>query len=375
MKASWRKRIALLLLFTVLAWIVAACGPEPTSSNVSTTNICEVAGSSPTTSTSSTPTPAATSQPITVNVGYFPNITHAAALVGFACGAFGQALAPNTISIKTFNAGGDLITALLGSSIDIGYVGPSPSINGYNNGGALRIIAGAASGGVRFIISGDSTIKSANDLHGKRIADPQAKATQDVSLRHYLDVNGLKAKDKGGDVDVVSTDNPNILTQFKAKQLDGAWVPEPWASRLIEEDGGKEFLDERNLWPDKQFVSTNIVVRTAFLKDHPDIVKAFLKAHVETVQHINANLADAKSKVNQQLTANGGVALDQKVLDDAFGDLIITYDPLAKTLFAQADNAFALGFITQKPDDGIYSLDLLNSVLTSKGLPTVAVSH
>jgi NitT/TauT family transport system substrate-binding protein len=373
MKAFWRYRISSLLLLTILVWILSACGGgSTTASSTPTPNSCGV-GSSTTTITTTTSTPGGTG--ITVNVGYFPNITHAAALVGLSCGTFAQDLAPNTIATKTFNAGGDLITALLAGSIDIGYVGPSPAVNGYLKGKALRIIAGASSGGVRFIVQPDENITKPSDLHGKKIADPQAGATQDVALRHYLQQNNLVPDDKGGDVHVVSTDNSTIVNEFKLHQLDGAWVPEPYASRLIVEGKGKVFVDERDLWPDKQFATTNIVVRTDFLNQHPDIVKAFLKAHVDTVRHINVNLADAKSRANQWL-ANlpGGTKLDQKVIDDSFSDLSITYDPLAKTLFTGADNAYALGAIKQKPDAGIFDLDPLNSVLSSEGLSKVSAS-
>jgi NitT/TauT family transport system substrate-binding protein len=295
--------------------------------------------------------------------------------VGLNCGTFAQALTPNTIAEKTFNAGGDLVNALVAGSIDIGYVGPIPAVNGYSKGGVLRIVAGAASGGARFIIQPDSTIKKASDLHGKKIGDPQKGNTQDVALRHYLQQNGLQPKDKGGDVEIISTDNPNIVNEFKLKQLDGAWVPEPWASRLVVEGKGKVFIDERNLWPNKQFVTTNVVVRTEFLNQHPDIVKAFLTAHVEIVQHINVNLADAKNRANEKLASlPGGKKLEQPVIDGAFSNLNITYDPLAQTLFAQADNAFALKAIKQKPDNGIYNLDPLNSILASQGLSKVSIS-
>jgi len=369
MKAFQRCRISLFLLIIVLAWTLVACGStsNTTASTTPTPNACGGGNGTPPPTTSGTG--------ITVNVGYFPNITHAAALVGLSCGTFAQDLAPNTIATKTFNAGGDFTTALLAGSIDIGYVGPSPAVNGYLKGKGLRVIAGAASGGVRFIVQPDGNINGPNDLHGKKIADPQAGATQDIALRHYLQQNNLTPTDKGGDVQVISTDNPTIVNEFKLKQLDGAWVPEPWASRLIVEGKGKVFLDERDRWPDKQFVTTNIVVRTDFLNKHPDIVKAFLKAHVDTVQYIKANLANAKTRANQWL-ANlpGGKLLDQQVIDAAFTNLSITYDPLAKTLFAAADNAFALGAIKQKPDAGIYDLGPLNSVLTSEGLSTVSAS-
>lgn len=314
-----------------------------------------------------------------VHLGYFPNLTHAVALVGVTRGTFKQALGPNvTLDTKTFNAGPSLIEALFAGSIDIGYVGPNPAVNGYvkSKGEALRIIAGASSGGVLFVVRPGANIHSASDLNGKKLATPQLGGTQDVSLRYYLQQHGLKTTDKGGTVQIIPTDNPNIITMFKQGQIDGAWVPEPYASRLIVEAKGQVFVDERTLWPNNKFVTTNVVVRKQFLDAHPDLVAKFLQAHVDTVQYINSNLSTAKQTVNSALKQLGGSALNPQVVDSAFKDTDITYDPLASTLFKAADSAYSLGFLgTTKPDlTNIYDLDPLNTVLANKGLPKVAAA-
>ena len=160
--------------------------------------------------------------PVTLNLGYFPNLTHAVALVGVERGTFQNALGPNVkLATKTFNAGPALIEALFAGDIDIGYVGPSPAINGYvkSHGEALRIIAGAASGGALLIVRPGANIQTAKDLANKKIADPQLGGTQDISLRYYLQQNGLKTVDKGGNVQIIPTDNPTILTLFKQGKI------------------------------------------------------------------------------------------------------------------------------------------------------------
>jgi NitT/TauT family transport system substrate-binding protein len=317
------------------------------------------------------------SGPVTVRLGYFPNLTHAVALVGVARGTFKAALGPNVnLETKTFNAGPALIEALFANAIDIGYAGPNPAINGYvkSKGAALRIIAGASSGGVLFIVRPAANIKSAKDLAGKKFATPQLGGTQDVALRYYLQQHGLQTTDKGGNVQIIPTDNSTILTLFKAGKIDGAWVPEPWASRLIVEGQGQVFVDERTLWPDGQFATTNVIVSTQFLDQHPDLVNRFLQAHVDTVEYILKNPESAKSIVNSEIKRITGQSLQSAELDQAFTHLTITYDPLASTLLQSADRAYSLGFLgTSKPDlNGIYYLGPLNQVLTGKGLAVVA---
>lgn len=315
---------------------------------------------------------------ITVNLGYFPNLTHAAALVGIARGTFQQALGSNvTLKLQTFNAGPAEVEALFAGDIDIGFMGPSPAVNAYikSHGDALRIIAGASSGGVLFVVRPGAHIMTAADLANKKFATPQLGGTQDVALRYYLQQHGLKTTEQGGNVQIIPTANSTIVTLFKQGKIDGAWVPEPYATRLVAEDGGQVFLDERTLWPNEQFSTTLIVARTAFLNQHSDLVTKFLQADVATVQYIQDNQSAALNLVNQQIKAVTGQSTPAQELTLAFSHMTVTYDPLTDTIVQQADRAYALGFLTSQPSlGGIYNLALLNSVLDSKGLAKVAGS-
>jgi len=312
---------------------------------------------------------------ITVRAGYFPNITHAQALIGRANGRFEQALGPNAkVEWKTFNAGPSAIEALFAGAVDLIYVGPNPAITGYirSQGSALRVVAGAASGGTALVVRSSANIHKPEDFHGKKVASPQLGNTQDIALRAWLRQNNLKPTDKGGDVQVIPLANPDQLTLFQKGQLDASWAPEPWATRLIQEGGAQLFLDERSLWPNRRFVITNIAVRTDFLQQHPDLVKKWLVAHVELTQWINKNTAQAKTILNQQIAKDTGRALPPRVLDEAFGRMEITYDPILSSLLVSADRAYEAGFLKQKPELGnLYSLDLLNEVLREKKLATV----
>lgn len=307
-----------------------------------------------------------------VRVGAFPNITHAQAMVGKANGWFDKALGPNVkIQWTSFNAGPSAIEALFSGALDMSYIGPNPTISGYvhSNGEALRVIAGAASGGVALIVRNDSGIQKPADFHGKRVASPQLGNTQDVALRAWLKANGLSTTDKGGDVQVIPLANPDQLTLFLKRQLDASWAPEPWATRLIREGNGRLFLDERDLWPHGQFVITNLIVSSKFLHEHPDVVKNWIRAHVELTDWINAHLPESRQFINQQIQKETGKALAAQVLDEAFGRLQVTYDPLRNSLLTSAHSAYEAGFLgKQMPDlSSIYDLSLLNQVLAEKG--------
>jgi len=308
-----------------------------------------------------------------VKIGYFGNLTHATALVGNQKGFFQKELGATKASYAIFSAGPSEIEALNSGSIDIGWIGPSPSINGYtkSDGKDLRIIGGSASGGVKLVVN-PKKIKSLKDVKGKKIATPQLGNTQDVAFLNWIADQGWKvdAQSGKGDVTVVRSDNKVTPDAYKAGSLDGAWVPEPTASKLVAE-GGKVLLDEADLWPDKKFVITNIIVSQKFLKAHPKVVEAVLKGSVETNKWINANPDEAKASANKQLEADSGKALPTDVLDSAWKSIQITNDPLASTLNTEAEHAVKAGLL-EKPDlNGIYDLTLLNKVLKADGETTV----
>ena len=297
-------------------------------------------------------------------------------MVGKANGAFEKAMGPNVkIEWKSFNAGPSAIEALFAGAIDMTYIGPNPTISGYvrSSGEALHVVAGASSGGAALVVRNGSGINTPGDFHGKKIASPQLGNTQDVALRAWLKANGLKTADKGGDVQVIPLANPDQLTLFVKNDLDAAWAPEPWATRLIREGNGRLFLDERTLWPNGQFVCANLIVSSKFLKEHPEVVKSWLRAHVELTDWINGHLPEAKKLLNQQIQKETGKALPGALLDEAFGRLQVTYDPLRSSLLMSAKSAFDAGFLgRQMPDlSNLYDLSLLNQVLSEKGKKAV----
>ncbi|MFD8309083.1 aliphatic sulfonate ABC transporter substrate-binding protein [Streptomyces sp. NPDC059690] len=308
-----------------------------------------------------------------VKIGYFGNLTHATALVGREQGLFQKELGATKAEYATFNAGPSEIEALNSGSIDIGWIGPSPAINGYtkSNGKSLRIIGGSASGGVKLVVN-PKKIKSLKDVKGKKIATPQLGNTQDVAFLNWAAEQGYKVDPQSGkgDVTVVRTDNKITPDAYKAGSIDGAWVPEPTASKLVAE-GGKVLLDESTLWPDKKFVITNIIVSQKFLNAHPKAVEAVLKASVESNKWIKANPDQAKAAANKQLAADSGKALPAKVLDPAWSSISFTDDPLASTLNTEAAHAVKAGLLTKPDLKGIYDLTLLNKVLKAEGASTV----
>jgi NitT/TauT family transport system substrate-binding protein len=309
----------------------------------------------------------------TIRLGYFPNITHAPALVGVNKGFFQTALGSTKLEAKPFNAGPAAIEALFSGAIDATYIGPNPTINGWSTskGTALKIIAGSTSGGAGLVVR--QGINTVADLKGKKIATPQLGNTQDVALRAYLKQNGLNADQQGGgDVSILPQDNATAVQAFAQGAIDGAWVPEPNLSKMILESKGKLLVNEKDLWPNGQFVTTHLIVTQKFLKDYPATVKKLLQGHIESVKYIATNNADAQKAANAQLAALSGKPLKDNILAAAFKNLTFTDDPIASSLYASAQHAEAVGLLKPVDLKGIYDLGPLNALLTADGQPAVS---
>jgi NitT/TauT family transport system substrate-binding protein len=307
-----------------------------------------------------------------LRLGLFANITHGTALVGVHDGIF-QAHLGDDVSLRptVFKSGGEVISALFSGAIDASYIGSTPAINGFakSHGKALRIVAGATSGGAFLVVR--PGITGVADLRGATLATPALGNTQDVALRAWLKEAGLSADESGGgDVSIRPQDNAATLTSFKSGEIDGAWVPEPWSTRLIRA-GASVLVDERDLWPEGRFVSTQLIVATDFLDAHPDIVKRLLEGHVAATDFVNTNPSAAQQAANDEIEAITGKRLDDAVITAAWNNLDFTNDPIATSLETSAEATADVGFIDSVDLRGIYQLEPLNAVLAAAGEPTV----
>jgi len=347
-----RPSVFLLSLLLLLGLLAAACGDDQ----------ADASGDGGTDGDAS-------SEPVTVRLGYFPNVTHAPGIVADLGGLFADEVGHDvTIETSTYNAGPEAVEALFAEALDMTLIGPNPAINAYaqSDGEAIRIVSGSTSGGAFLVVR--EGVDDPADLDGLAIASPQLGNTQDVALRAWLKEEGFETDDAGGgDVSIQPQANGDALAAFIAGDIDGAWVPEPWATRFIQEGDAHVLVDEADLWPDGEYVTTHLIVRTAFLDDHPDVVKAVIEGLAAAIDLIEADPAEAKTLTNQGIEAVTDKPLSQEVLDAAWQNLVFTLDPIASSLAKSAEDAEEAGLLDPVELDGIYALDLLNEILADRG--------
>ncbi|HEX9505581.1 MAG TPA: ABC transporter substrate-binding protein [Acidimicrobiia bacterium] len=310
--------------------------------------------------------------PVTLRLGYFPNVTHASAIVGVESSIFAKKLGSNVdLQLKTFNSGTDELTAIQAGALDAAFIGPNPTITAWTQlDKGVRVVSGSASGGAYFVVA--KSINSAGDLKGKTVASPQLGNTQDVALRNWLKRKGLATDTSGGgDVKVVPQDNATSLAQFEAGNTQGAWVPEPWATRLVNEGGGKILVKEADLWPGGRYVTTQLIVTTDFLKAHPATIQALVNGQVAANDFIKTNTADAETDVSNGIKKITGKAIDGNLVIASFKNIEFTNDPIASSLVKDNTTQKRFGFPAAASLNGLYDLSFLNKALKAAKEPAV----
>lgn len=307
-----------------------------------------------------------------LRLGYFPNVTHAPAIIGAEAGLFTKELGATKLTTQNFNAGGEAVNALLGGSLDATYIGSGPSINAFakSKGEAVRLIAGAVGGGAQLVVKPEIT--SVDQLKGRTIATPQAGNTQDIALKKWLPENGLAVGEGPDAVTIANLDNPRTFDAFKQGSVDGGWLPEPWSSRLVLDAGATVLVDEKELWPNGQFPTTVLIVSTDFLQKYPGTVRALLRGHLAALDLAAKDEAQAKTLVNQGLKKLTGNELAGPVIDRAFENITLSADPLASTFPQLAKDSVTAGITKEATDlTGFVDLAPLNAELAAAGKPAV----
>jgi NitT/TauT family transport system substrate-binding protein len=296
--------------------------------------------------------------PVTLRVGYFPNITHAQGLIGAEStregkGWFESRLGPDVkIEWYPFNAGPSAMEAIFAGSIDLTYVGPNPALNAYirSGGDEIRVLAGAAEGGAALVVPADGSLSKPADFRGKKVATPQLSNTQDIAARAWLKRQGYRITLTGGDVLVIPTENPDQLALFPRRQIDAVWTVEPWVSRLVSEAGGKIYLEQSDA------ITTILVSSVKFLRTHPELARKFRNAHAELTAWINAHPAEAQAQVRAALAAATKRELPAALVASAWGRLRFTDQVPAARFAALVADAQSVGFLRNAiPLDRLFS--------------------
>ncbi|MEH7245922.1 aliphatic sulfonate ABC transporter substrate-binding protein [Neobacillus niacini] len=299
------------------------------------------------------------SEPKTVKIGYFPNLTHIATIVALEQGYFEEAFGKDVkIETKTVANGGLFMEAMATKAIDVGTVGPGPLLNFYVKNKEYHLISGAVNGGAVLVAAEHSGVEKLEDLDGKKVAIPVIGSTQDVMLRKALKEAGLKAKTSGGTVDLFAAAPADTASLFIQKQVDAAATQEPWGYVIENQANGKLLLDWDEFAWGKESTNTVVAARADFLKNK-DLSKKYIEAHKKSVKFIQDNPEESKEIVIKHLKDLTGKALNKDEVDAAFSRLAVTTDVNEKVIQEMADISKEAGYIPSSDIKGMIDLSLL----------------
>lgn len=301
----------------------------------------------------------------TVNIGYFPNLDHAAGIIGKEKGFFQEELGEATeAKFNDYPNGNDFIQALSTGVIDIGYVGPGPAINYFLAGGDVVILSAASNGATLVVAREDSGIESLDDFGGKSFCTPGYGCTHNVQLEIMLKDIGLETTRVGGTVEHMPRIAPaNMIAQFEQGQIDAAATAEPWGTYLVEELGAKVIAEWDQVFLGETLPSVVLVTTKEFLENHPETVDAVLRGHIRSVEFAQENTEDTLNTINDALYNLTQQRFPQAVLENAWQRMFITTETHADALQAWADASYELKFIEEKPNlDGLVDTSRLEQL-------------
>ena len=280
----------------------------------------------------------------TLNIGFFPNLTHVQALVAQAMTRQGKGwlehYLPQNIKIewRRFNAGPSAMENLIADIVDVSYVGPSPALNLYTRtkGKEGRLLSGAVKGGSGLVLQAKFDVKNEQSWSGKRIATPQYGNTQDIACRAWFKKLNVKQ------IALLPTSNPDQLTLFKKQQIDGAWTIEPWLSRLVNEAKGKIYLQDNDSW-------TTILVGSAnFCKNFGSLKSQLIQGHKALSLWIRSHLDEAAALVQSEMKFQTSLDFPLDLIKNALKRIQIETDVSAESLQQWIDNACAINFLKRE---------------------------
>ncbi|WP_026672471.1 aliphatic sulfonate ABC transporter substrate-binding protein [Alkalihalobacterium bogoriense] len=301
-----------------------------------------------------------------INIGYFPNLDHAAAIVGKEKGFFDDELGEVEATYIDFPNGNDFIEALDAGTLDIGYVGPGPAINYYLRGGDVVILSAAANGATLIVARDGSGIEELADFDGKSFCTPGNGCTHNVQLEAMLKELGLESNRVGGTVEHQSRVAPaNMVAMFEQGQIDAAAAPEPWGTYLVEELGAKVVTEWNDVYLGERLASVVLVSTKEFVENNPDIVDAVLKGHIKSVEYAQNNEEDTLQTINDALYNLTQQRLPESVLTNAWQRMAVTTETHADALQAWADASYDLQFIEDDPNlDGFVDTSRLDALVS-----------
>ncbi len=163
------------------------------------------------------------------------------------------------------------------------------------------------------------------DLRGQARSPPSAWARRRTSrCASTCACTATRPRERGGDVTLHALDATTILAGFARGALDGAWLAEPWATRVVREAGAVRLVDERDLWPERRFPTAVLVARGDWARALPARADGLSAVTADEIGRAAQAPEATRTVVGDELARLLGKRLPDDLLAEAWGRVDFT---------------------------------------------------
>lgn len=226
---------------------------------------------------------------VTVNIGVLKGPTGMSA--AWLLDQNDQKLSANEYNFTVAGTPDAITGQLINGDMDIAAL-PTNAISAlYNKTEGKISVLGVNALGVLYILENGNSINSVSDLAGKTVLASGKGSTAEYVLNYILEKNGVIAEI------VWAAEHSEAATLALKGDYDIVMLPEPFVTNVTaKSDAFRVALDLTEEWEalgNGELTMGGIAVRTAFLEEHPDAVKAFVDEYGKSVAFTNSQPEDA----------------------------------------------------------------------------------
>jgi len=231
------------------------------------------------------------------------------------------------IKWRTFDSGGDLMTAMASGDVQIGVAGSSPIAAAVSRGVKVQVfwVLDNINDAEALVVRNDSGIQQPKDLVGKTLAVPF------VSTTHFHTLFALEHYGIAGKVKVINMQPSDMVAAWTRGDIDAAFVWDPALGKL--KQSGHVILTSGQLTKLGKATFDGLVVESSFAAKNAQGMQAF----TNVMQHATASYVNApKTWTNDSPMVQKVAKMSGAKADEVPPVLALYQFPLAKEQASQA---------------------------------------